>query len=76
MRRTPVLGGLNEDFGTCPDPGDPLHAAICVAGAEGVTLVAAAGNDALAFDKTGKLDEESGDPRLATPLPPTPRCSR
>jgi subtilisin family serine protease len=57
------LGGLNEDFGTCPDPGDPLHAAICVAGAESVTLVAAAGNDALAFDKTGKADEESGDPR-------------
>jgi subtilisin family serine protease len=62
------LGGLDEDFGPCPDEGIALHAVICAADAAGVTLVAAAGNDTLAFDQTGEVDEDDGTPAW-------PRCA-
>jgi hypothetical protein len=42
----------------------PLSTVICAGDATGVILVAAAGNDTLAFDQTGEVDEDDG-----TPLP-------
>lgn len=38
----------------------PLSTVICAVDATGVILVAAAGNDTLAFDQTGEVDEDDG----------------
>lgn len=52
--------------GACPAPGDPLHAAICRSSAAGVTYVAAAGNEARAFDHARRTVVPAAYPEVLT----------
>lgn len=60
------LGARAGRIGACPAPRDPLHAAICRSSAAGVTYVAAAGNDARAFDHARRPFVPAAYPEVLT----------
>ena len=58
------LGGAGDPVASCGATRDPLHRAICASSREGVTYVAAAGNDAREFDNPTVPDLPAGYPEV------------
>jgi subtilisin family serine protease len=60
------LGGVGDPVAPCATTTDPLHRAICVSTAAGITYVVAAGNDGWDFDYAAAPDTPAAYPEALT----------